>query len=170
MSKSSLIWSTLTSKFLSKDVITEFRGRGDEIRIYPLSFAEFYSAYDGDYDDAWNEYMIYGGLPQVASLQTDRQKADYLKNIFTNVYLKDVIERNSIQNDDELGTLVDILASAIGAPTNPTKISNTYTSERKSSYARQTISNHIDCLADAFLISWGSGFTETKQRSGGAYS
>lgn len=141
------------SKFLSSDIVTEFRGRGDEIRIYPLSFAEYYSAYDGDYDDAWNEYMIYGGLPQVASFQTIRQKADYLKNIFANVYLKDVIERNSIQNDDELGTLVDILASAIGAPTNPTKISNTYASERKSSYARQTISNHIDCLADAFLIS-----------------
>ena len=141
------------SKFLSSDIVTEFRGRGDEIRIYPLSFAEYYSAYDGDYDDAWNEYMIYGGLPQVASFQTVRQKADYLKNIFANVYLKDVIERNSIQNDDELGTLVDILASAIGAPTNPTKISNTYASERKSSYARQTISNHIDCLADAFLIS-----------------
>lgn len=141
------------SKFLSSDIVTEFRGRGDEIRIYPLSFAEFFSVYDGDYDDAWNEYMIYGGLPQVTSFRTERQKAEYLKNIFANVYLKDVIERNHIQNDDELGTLVDILASAIGAPTNPTKISNTYTSERKSSYARQTISNHIDFLADAFLIS-----------------
>ena len=141
------------SKFLSSDIVTEFRGRGDEIRIYPLSFAEFYSAYDGDYDDAWNEYMIYGGLPQVASFQTERQKAEYLKNIFANVYLKDVIERNHIQSVDELGTLVDILASVIGAPTNPTKISNTYASERKTSYANRTISNHIDFLADAFLIS-----------------
>ena len=141
------------SKFLSSDIVTEFRGRGDEIRIYPLSFAEFFSAYDGDYDDAWNEYMIYGGLPQVASFQTERQKAEYLKNIFANVYLKDVIERNHIQSVDELGTLVDILASAIGAPTNPTKISNTYASERKTSYANRTISNHIDFLADAFLIS-----------------
>lgn len=141
------------SKFLSSDIVTEFRGRGDEIRIYPLSFAEFYSAYEGDYDDAWNEYMIYGGLPQVASFQTERQKAEYLKNIFTNVYLKDVVERNHIQNIDELGTLVDILASVIGAPTNPTKISNTYTSERKISYSNKTISNHIDYLADAFLIS-----------------
>jgi len=141
------------SKFLSSDIVTEFRGRGDEIRIYPLSFAEFYSAYDGDYDDAWNEYMIYGGLPQVASFQTERQKAEYLKNIFANVYLKDVIERNHIQSVDELVTLVDILASAIGAPTNPTKISNTYASERKTSYANRTISNHIDFLADAFLIS-----------------
>ena len=141
------------SKFLSSDIVTEFRGRGDEIRIYPLSFAEFYSAYEGDYDDAWNEYMIYGGLPQVASFQNERQKAEYLKNIFTNVYLKDVVERNHIQNIDELGTLVDILASAIGAPTNPTKISNTYASERKISYSNKTISNHIDYLADAFLIS-----------------
>lgn len=141
------------SKFLSSDIVTEFRGRGDEIRIYPLSFAEFYSAYEGDYDDAWNEYMVYGGLPQVVSFQTERQKAEYLKNIFANVYLKDVIERNNIQSVDELGTLVDILASAIGAPTNPTKISNTYTSERKTSYANRTISNHIDFLADAFLIS-----------------
>ena len=141
------------SKFLSSDIVTEFRGRGDEIRIYPLSFAEFYAAFDGDYDEAWNEYMVYGGLPQVAQFQTERQKAEYLKNIFANVYLKDVIERNRIQNVDELGTLVDVLASAIGAPTNPTKISNTFASERQTSYTNKTISNHIDFLADAFLIS-----------------
>lgn len=141
------------SKFLSSDIVTEFRGRGDEIRIYPLSFAEFYSVYDGDYDDAWNEYIIYGGLPQVAQFSLERQKAEYLKNMFTNVYIKDVVERNKIQNVDEIGTLVDILASAIGAPTNPTKISNTFTSERGSSYSNKTISNHIDYLAEAFLIS-----------------
>lgn len=141
------------SKFLSTDIVTEFRGRGDEIRIYPLSFAEFYSAYEGEYDEAWDEYMIYGGLPQVACFSTERQKAEYLKNIFANVYLKDVVERNNIQNVDELGTLVDVLASAIGAPTNPTKISNTYATERRISYSNKTISNHIDYLADAFLIS-----------------
>ena len=141
------------SKFLSSDIVTEFRGRGDEIRIYPLSFSEFYSAFDGDYDDAWNEYMVYGGLPQVAQFSLERQKAEYLKNIFTNVYLKDVVERNKIQNVDEIGTLVDILASAIGAPTNPTKISNTFASERGSSYSNKTISIHIDYLAEAFLIS-----------------
>lgn len=141
------------SKFLSSDIVTEFRGRGDEIRIYPLSFAEFYSVYDGDYDDAWNEYMIYGGLPQVAQFHTERQKAEYLKNMFVNVYLKDVIERNKIQNTDELEILVDILASAIGAPTNPTKISNTFASERQSSYTNKTIAKHIDYLAEAFLIS-----------------
>lgn len=141
------------SKFLSSDIVTEFRGRGDEIRIYPLSFAEFYGAYNGDYDDAWNEYMIYGGLPQVAQFSMERQKAEYLKNIFANVYIKDVVERNKIQNVYEIGALVDILASAIGAPTNPTKISNTFKSERGINYSNKTISNHIDYLAEAFLIS-----------------
>ncbi len=141
------------SRFLSSDIITEFRGRGDEIRVYPLSFAEFYSVYDGEYEDAWNDYMIYGGLPQVAGFQTERQKAEYLKNIFTNVYLKDVVERNGIQSSDGLGTLIDILASAIGAPTNPTRISNTFASERQLSYTNKTISKHIDYLEEAFLIS-----------------
>jgi len=141
------------SKFLSNDIVTEFRGRGDEIRIYPLSFAEFYSVYEGEYDDAWNDYMIYGGLPQVAQFRDERQKAEYLKNIFANVYLKDVVERNRIQNVDEIGTLVDVLASAIGTPTNPTKIANTFATERGSSYTNKTISNHIDYLAEAFLIS-----------------
>ena len=139
------------SKFLSSDIVTEFRGRGDEIRIYPLSFAEFYAAFDRDY--AWEEYMIYGGLPQVAQFSAERQKTEYLKNIFTNVYIKDVVERNRIQNVDEIGTLVDILASVIGAPTNPTKISNTFKSERGINYSNKTISNHIDYLAEAFLIS-----------------
>ncbi len=141
------------SKFLSSDIVTEFRGRGDEVRIYPLSFAEFYAAIDGDYDYAWEEYMVYGGLPQVAQFSTERQKAEYLKNIFNNVYIKDVVERNRIQNVDEIGTLVDILASAIGSPTNPTKISNTFKSERGINYSNKTISNHIDYLAEAFLIS-----------------
>lgn len=141
------------SKFLSSDIVTEFRGRGDEIRIYPLSFAEFYSVYEGDYDDVWDEYMIYGGLPQVAGLQSERQKGEYLKNIFANVYLKDVVERNKLQSVDEIGVLVDVLASAIGAPTNPTKISNTFASERQMTYNSKTISAHIDHLAEAFLIS-----------------
>ncbi|MBD5522132.1 MAG: ATP-binding protein [Lachnospiraceae bacterium] len=141
------------SRFLSSDIVTEFRGRGDEVRVYPLSFAEFYSVYDGEYEDAWNDYMTYGGLPQVAGFQTERQKAEYLKNIFTNVYLKDVVERNSIQSIDGISTLVDILASDIGALTNPTKISNTFASERRTSYTNKTISRHIDYLEEAFLIS-----------------
>ena len=141
------------SKFLSSDIVTEFRGRGDEIRIYPLSFAEFYAAFGGDYDDAWNEYMIYGGLPQVVQFSVERQKAEYLKNIFTNVYIKDVVERNKIHNVDEINTLIDILASAIGASTNPTKISNTFKSDRGIIYNNKTISNHIDYLVETFLIS-----------------
>ncbi|WP_273400186.1 ATP-binding protein [Traorella massiliensis] len=141
------------SKFLSSDIVTEFRGRGDEIRIYPLSFAEFYSVHDGEYDDAWNEFMTYGGLPQIVDLRSERQKSDYLKNMFTNVYLKDVIERNKIHNIDEINILVDVLASAIGALTNPLKISNTFKSERQMSYTNKTISHHIDYLAEAFLIS-----------------
>lgn len=141
------------SKFLSSDIVTEFRGRGDEIRIYPLSFAEFYSVWEGDYDDAWDEYTTYGGLPQIVGFQSERQKSDYLKNIFANVYLKDVIERHKIQNVNEIGILVDVLASSIGSPTNPTKIANTFVSERQMTYTNSTISNHIDCLADAFLIS-----------------
>lgn len=146
------------SKFLSSDVVTEFRGRGDEIRIYPLSFAEFYMAYEGEYDDAWNEYMIYGGLPQMIQLSTERQKAEYLKNMFTNVYIKDVVERNKLQNVDEIDTLVDVLASAIGAPTNPTKISKTFKSERGITYSNKTISNHIEYLAQSFLISKASRY------------
>ena len=141
------------SKFLSSDIVTEFRGRGDEIRIYPLSFAEFYAAFDGDYDDAWEEYMTYGGLPQAAQFVEERQKAEYLKNMFANVYIKDVVERNRIQNDSEIGILADILASAIGSPINPTKISNTFKSEQGITYRNKTISNHIDYLEEAFLIS-----------------
>ncbi|HJD42067.1 MAG TPA: ATP-binding protein [Candidatus Mediterraneibacter quadrami] len=141
------------SRFLSSDIVTEFRGRGDEVRIYPLSFAEFYSVYDGDYDDAWDDYMTYGGLPQIAGLQSERRKADYLKNIFVNVYLKDVIERNRIQNEEEIGILVNVLASSIGSLTNPTKIANTFASGRQMQYTNKTISRHIDFLEEAFLIS-----------------
>lgn len=141
------------SRFLSSDIVTEFRGRGDEVRIYPLSFAEFYSVYDGDYDDAWDDYMTFGGLPQIAGLQSERRKADYLKNIFVNVYLKDVIERNRIQNEEEIGILVNVLASAIGSLTNPTKIANIFASERQMQYTNKTISRHIDFLEEAFLIS-----------------
>lgn len=141
------------SRFLSKDIITEFRGRGDEIRIYPLTFAEFFSAYGGEYDDAWDEYLNYGGLPALIDMNNTKQKMDYLKGIFDNVYLKDVIERNRIKNKDEISILVDILASAIGTPTNPTKISNTFATERHSKYTHKTISAHIDFLEEAYLIS-----------------
>jgi predicted AAA+ superfamily ATPase len=141
------------SRFLSKDIITEFRGRGDEIHIYPLTFAEFFSAYGGEYDDAWDEYLNYGGLPALIDMNNTKQKMDYLKGIFDNVYLKDVIERNRIKNKDEISILVDILASAIGTPTNPTKISNTFATERHNNYTHKTISAHIDFLEEAYLIS-----------------
>lgn len=118
-----------------------------------MTFAEFFSVYDGDYDDAWDEYMTYGGLPMLTGFATEKQKSDYLKNIFENVYMKDVIERNRIQSKDEIGILVDILASAVGAPTNPTKIANTFEAERRMTYTNKTISKHIDYLAEAFLIS-----------------
>ena len=129
------------------DILGRVQTKGEINSIYDIIEAE------RRYDDAWDEYMTYGGLPQVAQFSVERQKAEYLKNIFTNVYIKDVVERNRIQNVDEIGTLVDILASAIGAPTNPTKISNTFKSERGINYSNKTISNHIDYLAEAFLIS-----------------
>lgn len=141
------------SKFLSKDIITEFRGRGDEIHIYPLTFSEFYSVFGGEYDDAWDEYLNYGGLPVLLDMNSPKQKMDYLKNTFDNVYMKDVIDRNKIKNRDEINTLVDILASAIGSPTNPTKIANTFATERHSTYTNKTISTHIDFLEEAYLIS-----------------
>ena len=141
------------SKFLSKDIVTEFRGRGDEIHIYPLTFAEFYSAFGGEFDDAWDEYINYGGLPALLDMKNANQKMNYLKNIFENVYMKDVIDRNRIKTKDEINSLVDILASSIGSPTNPTKISNTFATERNSNYSNKTISAHIDFLEEAYLIS-----------------
>ena len=141
------------SRFLSKDIVTEFRGRGDEIHLYPLTFQEFYSAFGGDYEDAWEEYMNYGGLPALLDMKVPSQKMDYLKNIFENVYMKDVIDRHHIQAVDEINTLVDVLASTIGSPTNPTKIENTFATERHSTYSNKTISAHIDYLEDAYLVS-----------------
>ena len=141
------------SKFLSRDVVTEFRGRGDEVSIYPLTFQEFYSAFGREFDDAWDEYMNYGGLPALIDMKSSLQKMDYLKSIFDNVYLKDVIERNHVQSTDEINALVDVLASSVGAPVNPTKIANTFATERHSAYSNKTISAHIDYLEDAYLIS-----------------
>ncbi|MDO4484874.1 MAG: ATP-binding protein [Clostridia bacterium] len=146
------------SRFLSSDIVTEFRGRGDEIRVHPLSFAEYWSSCDGEYEDVLDDYMTYGGLPQAALMRTERQKSEYLKNIFANVYLKDVIERNHLQNAEEIGILTDVLASAIGCPTNPNKIANTFQSQRKLSYTNKTIANHIQYLEEAFLISSASRY------------
>lgn len=141
------------SRFLSSDVITEFRGRGDEVRIYPLSFKELYETKGLDFDDAWIEYQTFGGLPALLPMETEKQKIEYLESLFRNVYLNDVLERNTIRNSDMLDDLVNVLASSIGAPTNPTNIANSYSSVKKSSCSPKTISAYIKYLEDAFLIS-----------------
>lgn len=131
------------SKFLSSDILTEFRGRGDEIRVYPLSFSEFVSAFEGTEEDAFNEYMTFGGLPRILSFQTDEQKAKYLGDLFKETYLKDIIEHNKIVNTTELEELVNILASAIGYLTNPTKLENTFRSVSQSVISHKTIKKYI---------------------------
>lgn len=140
------------SKFLSSDILTEFRGRGDEIRVYPLSFLEYLGAFDGTEEDAFNEYMTFGGLPRILSFATDEQKIKYLNDLFKETYLKDLIEHNRISNTTELEDLVNILASAIGSLTNPTKLENTFRSSIQSDISDKTIKKYIDYLQDAFLI------------------
>lgn len=140
------------SKFLSKDVITEFRGRGDEIHIYPLTFKEFMEAYDGDMYRGWAEYVIYGGLPLTVTMKTEEQKITYLTNLFAETYLKDIIERHNIEKIQELEDLINILASAMGSLTNPPKIQATFKSAIQSSISQNTIRQYIEHLEDAFLI------------------
>lgn len=140
------------SKFLSKDVITEFRGRGDEIHIYPLTFKEFMQVYEGDIYHGWAEYVIYGGLPLTVTMKTEEQKISYLTNLFAETYIKDTIERHSIEKTQELEDLVNILASAIGSLTNPPKIQATFKSAIQSSISLNTIRQYIEYLEDAFVI------------------
>lgn len=140
------------SRFLSKDVITEFRGRGDEIHIFPLSFAEYMQAYDGDVYHGWADYVLYGGLPLTVSMQSDDQKSQYLIQLFQEVYLRDIEERNRITRPNEMATLLDILASSIGALTNPSKIQATFHSVMHSNIGVNTIHRYISFLEDAFLI------------------
>ncbi len=140
------------SKFLSSDIMTEFRGRGDEIHIYPLSFAEFCSVYDGSVQRAWQDYFTYGGLPLVASMSTDEQKSDYLIRLFKEVYMKDITERNKIRHASELSELVDILASATGSLTNPAKLSKTFKSVKNVNVTPPTLTRYIDYLQQAFMI------------------
>ena len=140
------------SKFLSSDIITEFRGRGDEIRIYPLSFSEFKSAFNGTEENAWNEFIMYGGLPRILSYKTEEQKSNYLKNLFEQTYLKDIIERNGIQRIDILDSVVNILASSIGSLTNPNKLSKTFESNRIKDASVNTITSYINYLIDSFMI------------------
>ncbi len=141
------------SKFLSSDVITEFRGRGDEIRIYPLSFAEFMSVYDGTVDEGWDDYFNYGGLPLVLSCPTPEEKSEYLISQFKKVYISDLIERHTIRNEEEFDELLDILASAIGSLTNPLKLANTFKSVKGKVISDKTLKKYLDYLIDAFLVS-----------------
>lgn len=141
------------SKFLSSDVITEFRGRGDEIRMYPLSFREFSSAYPDSEEYAWEDYYTYGGLPLILTRETDEEKAEYLINLFQKVYLSDIIDRHKIRNREELDELVDILASAVGSLTNPLKLSKTFKSVKNKTISDKTLKKYIDYLTDAFLVS-----------------
>ena len=141
------------SKFLSTDIITEFRGRGDEIRVYPLSFKEFYSNYDGSKMDAWLEYYTYGGLPLVLSYLKEEDKMQYLESQKKNVYLNDVIERNNIQNKEELEKLLEIISSSVGSLTNPLKLSRTFKSfNNETTLTDKTIYNYLSYLEDAFII------------------
>ena len=141
------------SRFLSSDVITEFRGRGDEIRVHPLSFREYVSAFNGTVDEAWEEYYTYGGLPLILTRNDDEEKSEYLISLFQKVYLTDIVDRHSINNSEELNELVDILSSAIGSLTNPLKLSKTFKSMKNKDISDKTINCYLDYLTDAFLLS-----------------
>jgi len=140
------------SKFLSSDIKSEFRGRGDEVRVLPLTFSEFVTAYEGGTEEAWEEYKIYGGLPRILSQRTEEQKSQYLKDLFERTYLSDIIERHNIQRIDVLDTLVNILASSIGSLTNPKKLSDTFISNSMKDVSINTITSYINYLEDSFLI------------------
>ena len=141
------------SKFLSSDIITEFRGRGDEIRIHPLSFKEFVSVRKEDFATLWDEYFTYGGLPQILSMPNKKDKIIYLKNLLAKVYITDIIDRNKVQNKEEMEDLLNILASSVGGLTNPAKIANTFCSVKKTSTSNKTVGKYIDYLLDGFLLS-----------------
>ena len=140
------------ARFLSKDVITEFRGRGDEVHMYPLSFAEFMSVYQGTKQDGWNEYMLYGGIPLVLTFTTPDQKITFLKSLFEETYISDIVGRHNIRNKAELEDLLNILSSAIGSLTNPEKLSATFRTVKKKKISNSTIKRYIDYLCDSFLI------------------
>lgn len=140
------------AKFLSKDVITEFRGRGDEIHISPLSFQEFLSVKEGDREELLNEYLTYGGLPQVVMMKETERKVEYLKNLFTHTYIRDIKERYDIKKDDDLEELISLIASTIGSLTNPTKLENSFKSVKKSNLSKDTIKTYLDLMQDAFII------------------
>ena len=140
------------AKFLSKDIITEFRGRGDEVHMYPLTFGEFMSVYDGDKQEGWRDYVLFGGIPLVLGFETADQKSDFLKSLFEETYISDITGRNNIRNKAELEELLNILSLAIGSLTNPSKLSATFKSVKNKSISKDTIIKYIDYLRDSFLI------------------
>ena len=140
------------AKFLSKDIITEFRGRGDEVHMYPLTFGEFMSVYDGDKQEGWRNYVLFGGIPLFLGFETADQKSDFLKSLFEETYISDITGRNNIRNKAELEELLNILSSAIGSLTNPSKLSATFKSVKNKSISKDTIIKYIDYLRDSFLI------------------
>lgn len=140
------------ARFLSKDVVTEFRGRGDEVHMYPLNFVEFMSVYQGTKQDGWNEYMLYGGIPLVLEFSTPDQKIAFLKSLFEETYISDIVGRHNIRNKAELEELLNILSSAIGSLTNPEKLSATFQTVKKKKISNATIKRYIDYLCDSFLI------------------
>jgi hypothetical protein len=146
------------AKLLSRDISTEFRGRGDEIHVYPLSFSEYMSVYDGTKYEGWDSYFMYGGLPLILSFDDDREKAEYLKKLFDETYTNDIVERNNISSIEELNDLINVLASSIGSLTNPSKLENTFKSELNKNLTDKTISNYISYLEDAFLINKAKRF------------
>ncbi len=140
------------AKLLSKDIVTEFRGRGDEIHVYPLSFSEYMSAFDGDQYEGYEQYSIYGGLPYTLSFDSDTERSNYLKNLFDETYIRDILEKNNINNIDELNELLNIISSGIGSLTNPFNLQNTFKSEKNITLSDKTISKYLDYFEDAFLI------------------
>ena len=141
------------SKFLSSDIITEFAGRGDEVHVLPLSFSEFFSVYDDSKEEAFDDYMVYGGLPSVALMQTEEQKVAYLNTQITNVYLRDIVKRYNLQSDEDIGELLDILASGISTLVNPRKLAGTFKSIKGSTISEVTVAKYIGHMAESFLIS-----------------
>lgn len=140
------------SKFLSTDIITEFRGRGDEIRVFSLSFSEYVEAFNGDKYDAWNEYVLYGGLPLILSKKNDEEKSKYLKDLFEQTYIKDIIERNNIQRVDVIDSIINMLASSVGSLTNPKKIYDTFVSNGERELSSNTVNSYIKYIEDSFIV------------------
>lgn len=140
------------SKFLSSDIVTEFRGRGDEIKVFPLSFSEFAEAFSGDKQEAWNEYVLYGGLPLIISKKSDEEKSKYLKDLFDQTYIKDIIERNNVQRVDVIDSIINMLASSVGSLTNPKKIYDTFVSNGEKDISSNTVNSYIKYIEDSFIV------------------